>query len=79
MQADVAQEAAHVGEGVPTSPTRYFATLVWLTSTPSFDTTPWMRGTPQRVDSVQLPDQLTKTLSANADKVGGLDGATGPQ
>ena len=31
----------------PTRRTMYFATVAWLTSMPSFKSSPWMRGAPQ--------------------------------
>jgi hypothetical protein len=71
-----------VGEGVPTRRTMYFATVAWLTSIPSFNSSPWMRAHPTvgwRCSSAgsghELRDLLTavRTLSASANRARSLD------
>jgi hypothetical protein len=36
-----------LGEGLPPLRHMYLATVAWLTSTPSFNSSPWTRGAPQ--------------------------------
>ena len=57
--ASLRRKLRHVGEGVPTRRTMYFATVAWLTSMPSFKSSPWIRGAPERVSAIHLPDQIT--------------------
>jgi hypothetical protein len=45
--ASLRRKLRHVGEGVPTRRTMYFATVARLTSMPSFKSLPWIRGAPQ--------------------------------
>jgi transposase InsO family protein len=42
--ASLRRKLRHVGEGVPARRLMYFATVAWLTSMPSFSSSPWMRG-----------------------------------
>jgi hypothetical protein len=44
--ASLRRKLLHVDEGVPTRRTMYFATVAWLTSMPSFKSSPWIRGAP---------------------------------
>jgi hypothetical protein len=36
----------------------YLATVDWAMSIPSFSSSPWMRGAPERVVAVHHPDQI---------------------
>jgi hypothetical protein len=45
--ASLRRKLRQVGDGVPRLRSMYFATVAWLTSMPSFSSSPWMRGASQ--------------------------------